>query len=139
MKKELLIFTAAVLALACVLCGLWIYEKDDTPELEDLCRYGAAASLAGFEKYAETGDGSEYIYAVADFNVFMKAWLALEGESSPEYTWCNSVYGSMVLEPEHVQENMDKLLEAMRLISADYTDPNGYIKMSELNNVLAYG
>jgi hypothetical protein len=68
----------------------------------------------------------------------MNAWLALDNYGSAEYTWCNSVYGSMVLSPEDVKVHIDELIAAMEIIGVDFTDHNGYIKISELNNLLKH-
>lgn len=33
---------------------------------------------------------------------------------------------------------MDQLITAMRILGRDYRDQNGYLKMSELNNLLMH-
>lgn len=55
-----------------------------------------------------------------------------------ENLWCNSVYGFMVLQPEAVQENIDKQLTAMEIIGNDYTDLDGYLRIQELDNILKH-
>lgn len=135
-------FAAAIVALAILAVafgGLWLFEKNDHSEMEMLCQTNASQALSDFKQYKTTGAEGDYWYGVSNYKAFMNTWLAIEGQSSAEYSWCNSVYGSMVLMPEKVQVHIDELLAAMEIIGDDYTDPNGYIKISELNNLLRHG
>ena len=45
----------------------------------------------------------------------------------------------MVLNPEKVQANMQGVIEALEILTEDYTDPNGYIRLNELGILLRYG
>lgn len=139
MKKWQMVLTAALLLAALVFCGLWIYEKNDQSEMEALCQGNAMRALQSFEDYAATGSGAEYWYGVAEFYAFMNNRKALMDDADTEYLYCNIVYGYMILQPERVQENMPALLEAMQIIGTDYTHPNGYLRMSELGNLLKHG
>lgn len=139
MKKRFAILTAVIALLVVIFCGLWLYERNDQSEMELLCQINAAQALSDFKQYKETGSEGDYRYGVSNYKAFMNTWLALEGGSSAEYLWCNSVYGSMVLSPENVQAHIDELLIAMEIIGTDYTNPNGYLRISELNNLLLHG
>ena len=139
MKKRFTAVVVVVALLAAAFCGLWIYEKNDQSEMIQLCQSNAVQALSDFKSYKETGAEADYWQGVSNFKSFMNSWLAIEGHSSAEYTWCNSVYGSMVISPEKVQANIDELLAAMELIGEDYTDPNGHLRISELNNLLHHG
>ena len=137
-KKTAVIITALALASA-VFCGLWMHEKNDRSELVQLCQACAMQSLQDFREYRGNGSEASYWQGVSNFKAFMNAYLAVNGNSTPEYVWCNSVYGTMVIFPDNAQENVDTLIAALDIISADYTDPNGYIKMAELHNFFQYG
>ena len=45
----------------------------------------------------------------------------------------------MALNAEKVQANMQGVIEALAILAEDYTDPNGYIRLNELGNLLRYG
>lgn len=139
MRKRFVIVIVALVILALAFCGLWLYEKNNRSEMELLCQSNASQALSDFRQHKELGNEGDYWYGVSNYKAFMNTWLAIEGYSSAEYSWCNSVYGSMVLSPEKVQAHIDELLTAMEIIGEDYTDPNGYIKVSELNNLLQHG
>ena len=138
MKTKVTISIVALAMLAAVFCGLLLFEKNDHSEMEQLCQTNAAQALSDFRQYKETGAEGNYWYGVSNFKAFMNTWLAIKGGSSAEYLWCNSVYGYMVLSPEEVQAHIDELLTAMEIIGADYTNPNGYLRICELNNQLLH-
>ena len=96
------------------------------------------AGFVRFQTIQDSGAVGDYWYGVSNYKAFMNTWLALEGGSSAEYVWCNSVYGYMVLSPEEVQAHIDELLIAMEIIGTDYTNPNGYLRICELNNQLLH-
>ena len=80
------------------------------------------------------------MYGVAEFSSFMDAYLYLnDNTSDTEYTYCNIIYGEMALNPEKVQANMQELIETLTILAEDYTNPNGYIRLNELGNLLRYG
>ena len=132
-KFPMLMITLAILSAA--FCSLWLFEKNDHSELELLCQANAAKALSDFSQYKVTGSEGDYWYGVSNYKSFLNTWLVLEGHSSAEYTWCNSVYGSMILSPEKVQAHIEELIVAMEIIGENYINPNGYIK----NNLLLHG
>lgn len=138
MNKKLIVALILVVVAAIIFCSLWIYEKNDQSDVEDLCQYNAAQALTDFRQYKNSNSEGDYWEGVANFKAFLNTWLKIEGKSSADYLWCNSVYGFMVLQPEKVQANIDKLLTAMEIIGEDYTHPSGYQRMNELDNLLKH-
>ena len=136
-KKWFMAFAVA-LAVATVFIGLWVYEKNDNSEIEQLCQINASQALSDFRKYEDSHSEGDYWQGVSNFKAFLNTWLTIEERSSAEYLWCNSVYGFMVLQPEKVQQNMDKVLDALEIIGSDYTHPSGYLKIQELDNILKH-
>ena len=129
----------AVLLMSCFL--LWRQVGIEHTKMVDLCQTSAHQSLENFKKYSAKGEDYLYTYGVAEFRSFMDAYLYLnDNVSDTEYTYCNIIYGEMVLNPERlqVQVNMQKLIEALEILAEDYTDPNGYIRLNELGNHLRY-
>lgn len=59
--------------------------------------------------------------------------------SDTEYTWCNVVYGDMVLRPEKVKTNIQGLIDALEHLSKDYDSPNGFHLINVYSNELTYG
>lgn len=137
-RKWSIVFVVTLIA-AIIFCSLWIYERNDISDLEALCQYNAAQALAGFQNFESSTSEGEYWKGVANFKAFLNTWLTVEEKGSAEYLWCNSVYGYMVLQPEAVQDNIDALLTAMDIIGKDYSHPNGYLRMQELDNILKHG
>ena len=106
--------------------------------MEDLCQSGVSQSMESFKEYAAKRDDYFYMDGVAEFKSFMNAYLCLN-DNAVEYTYCNIIYGEMTLNPDKIQANIQKLIEALTILSEDYTDPNGYIRMNEFGNLLRYG
>ena len=138
-RSSAIIMTALAL-LAVSFFFLWQRQQPKVPEMEQLCQHSAVASLQEFQEYEKSGGEAHYWCAVAEFRSFMNAFSYLKEENQQaEYLWCNSVYGYMTLRPEKVQQELPMLLKALELLARDYTDPNGYLRMSELNNQLLHG
>ena len=101
---------------------------------------GSAHETAScFEKYRDSAHESDYLYGVSAFKSFINSYkLLTEGDSSQSlsYTYCNELYGSMVLFPGKCQDNIDSLIDITSLLSEDSLDANAFIKVSELNNII---
>ena len=95
-------------------------------------------ALENFRSYEKTGKESDYWAGVAEFRAFLDTWLYIEKGSNGAYLSCNSVCGFMMLHPERVQGQTDKLIAALELLAADYKNPNGDLRMMELNNILKH-
>lgn len=50
--------------------------------------------------------------------------------------FCNEVYGSLVLSPELSQAHISDILHVMKILSENVMGENGYVRMSELRNML---
>lgn len=138
MKKHAWMIALIVIAALCVSCFVfWRQAGIEHTKMVDLCQGSVRRSLESFKEYAATGDDSLYTNAVAEFRSFMNARLYLnDNASDPEYLYCNIIYGEMTLNPEKVQANMQELTEALTILAEDHTDPNGYIRLNELGNLL---
>lgn len=139
MKKKLLIILIAVLALtAVVFCVLWRQEATDNSQALSLAQSGAREALERFSDYQESGAESDYWDGVAAFRSFQQAYyLLVEGTNKiPNYTFCNEVYGCLLLSPEKSREHISEIISVMAILAADVRDENGYLAMAELRNVL---
>ena len=131
------IVAIAVLSISCFI--FWRQAGVERARMVALCQASAYQSLENFKKYSAKGDDYLYMYGVAEFRCFMQAYHCLNDNIGAEYTYCNIIYGEMAINPEKVQANIQKLIEALVILAEDYTDPNGYIRMNELGNLLQYG
>ena len=141
MKKHAWIIGLAIIIVVSALCfSLWRQANHEHTRMVDLCQTSARQSLENFKEYSAKGDDYLYTYGVAEFRSFMDAYLYLnDNVGDTEYLYCNIIYGEMALNPEKVQANVQELIEALEILAEDYTNPNGYIRMNELGNLLRYG
>ena len=141
MKNKLPYIIALVFALlALIFAGLWVHEKNKKTELTELlCENSIKESFEHFTAYKMEEADEEYWYGVADYNAFMKSYILLcDGENQSDRIEMNRAYGSMVIAPNDVKSNMDKLLEALELLSNDIYDSSAIIKLTEFNNALEH-
>ena len=91
-----------------------------------------------FQEYRILDEGSYYINAVADFNVFVKASFLLNDDTIQHRnsTFSNEVYGALVFSSEQAKKHIDEIIEILTILSADINDPNGYVKISNLRNTI---
>ncbi len=141
MKKHIWIIGLVIMAVLSVSCFMfWRQASIEHTEMVNLCQASVYQSLESFKEYSTKGDDYLYIYGVAEFKSFMNAYHYLNNNiGNPEYLYCNIIYGEMALNPERVQENMQGVIKALAILAEDYTDPNGYIRLNELGNLLRYG
>ena len=125
-----------LLIIAVTFVGLWLAEKNNFSQAEQLAQSGATNALTMFEEYRNTRKESCYWYAVAEFRTFQQAYHLLVEQTNKQsnYTFCNEVYGYFVLNPERSHAHIDEIVHVMAILAADITDENGYIKMKELRN-----
>ena len=141
MKKRFEVFLIVCLSISTLIFALlWQSQKHDTNDLRALAQARAADACAQFTEYQADGCESSYWYGVAAFRSFQQACYSLtEGtDKAVNYTFCNEVYGYLVLRPEISQSHISELIETMSILSLDVEDENGYIKMSELRNSLKH-
>ena len=141
MKKYAWVIGLVVMVALFASCFVfWRQAGIERSRMVDLCQVSAYQSLENFKEYSAKGDDYLYIYGVAEFRSFMDAYLCLnDNAGDTEYTYCNIIYGEMALNPEKIQANMQGLIDALEILAEDYTNPNGYISLNELGNLLRYG
>ncbi len=102
-----------------------------------MCNSSVTAAFEHFEEYEANGKEADYIAGVAQFRTYMTAYLCLEdGTSDTNYTWCNILYGDMILHPEKVKAHILELVDALEYLAEDYDHPNGFHLINVLNNQL---
>ena len=137
MKKRTWITTAVILLLIVFCVSLWQYKTFKNDKLEVMCKSSINAALEHFEEYETNKKEADYIAGVAEFRTYMTAYLCLEdGASDTDYTWCNILYGDMILNPEKVKAHISELVDALEYLAEDYDHPNGFNLINVLNNQL---
>lgn len=132
------------LLVACTLCGvifgIWYgRESGRREERRQMAQMSAANAYEEFVEYQKTGHSSSYWYGVAEFRAFQTAYhrLVEDTNKEPNFTFCNEVYGSLVLAPEKSQEKIEDIVAVMEILSADVEDDAGYARMEELRHRLS--
>ncbi len=141
MKKKFPYIMVVVFALiAAVFAGLWVHEKSEKTELMELmCENSINQSYKYFTTYQKEESDDDYWYGVAEYNSFAKAYILLcDDEQQSNRIELNRAYGNMVLKTGKVQENMEQLLAALKLLTEDIHDPNAIIRLNEFNNVIEH-
>ena len=140
MKKHNWIICVPIIILALLCIVLWRQKGVEREKMVSLCEASAAMALEKFTSFSETGEESDYIGGVAEFRSFMTAYLFLnDNVGNAEYTWCNAVYGDMILYPEKVQADVQGLIDALEHLSKDYDDLNGFHLIHAYSNELSHG
>lgn len=141
MKKRFEVFLIVCLSISTLTFALlWQNQKNNKDDIRALAQASAADACTQFTEYQTDGCESSYWYGVAAFRSFQQAYYSLtEGtDKAVNYTFCNEVYGYLVLNPEISQSHISEIIETMRILSLDVEDENGYSKMSELRNSLKH-
>ena len=141
MKKPFEVFLIVCLSVSTLVFALlWQSQKNNKDDIRALAQAGAADACIQFTEYQTNGHESSYWGGVAAFRSFQQAYHSLtEGTNKAvNYTFCNEVYGYLVLNPENSQSYISEIIETMRILSSDVEDENGYIRMSELRNSLKH-
>ena len=138
--KKYRILLACISIIAVVFAVLWYFAKNDDSDLYEIAHAGVHGSLEAFRRYAETGSESDYINGLADYNLFLSMVFRLEDSYAYQFKLdCNILYGSMLLSREKIDANMNALIDVLEMIDADIDNPNAYLRMNELNNLLEHG
>lgn len=132
------------LLVAFTLCGaifgiLYGREMGRREERRQMAQASAANAYEEFVEYQRNGHSSSYWYGVAEFRAFQMAYhMLVEGTNkATNFTFCNEVYGSLVLAPEKSQENIDDIVDVMEILSVNVEDDAGYARMDELRHRLS--
>ena len=135
------IVSICLLVTTVVFCALWVHEKNDLSDIEQLAQYGATESLAFFGEYRDTGDIGMYWSGVASFRSFENAFTLLNDydEGDSDLAVCNAVFAQLLLHQEKFDACRDKLLETLSVLSIDVTDPRGMTLMYELRDLMEHG
>ena len=139
MKNRIYQIIIAVLIVACAaLAFMWRAAESDMSDVKLLAQAGASDACEQFCEFRDTGEQSSWQYAVGSFRSFMQAYhLLTEGSSqAANYTFCNEVYGAMVLDPERSMAHIDEIIETMTILAGDVTSPSGHALMSDLRNLI---
>lgn len=137
MKKQTWIFVILIIVLFALSANLWQKNTVLSNNMEVMCKSSIYASREYFESFNTTKSESDYIAGVAEFRTYMTTYLCIaDGVSDTDYTWCNILYGDMILNPKKVKEHIPELIEALEYLSEDYDHPNGFNLIHALNNQL---
>lgn len=137
MKKQTWIFVILIIVLFVLSANLWQKNTVLSNNMEVMCKSSINASREYFESFNTTKSESDYIAGVAEFRTYMTTYLCIaDGVSDTDYTWCNILYGDMILNPKKVKEHIPELIEALEYLSEDYDHPNGFNLIHALNNQL---
>ncbi len=139
MKKQIAIILIICLTVLALVFGiLWQQKKRSHDDALLLAQSGAKEAHTRFVEYQELGHESDYWAGVSAFYSFERAYyLLVEGTNkSVNFTFCNEVYGALLLSPETSQSHMAEVIEVMALLAENVQDENGYLQMSNLRNLL---
>lgn len=132
------------LLAACIVCGVIFgvlqgRELGRKEAIRQMAQTSAASACEEFAEYQRKGHDSNYWYGVAEFRAFQMAYHMLtEGTNkAANYTFCNEVYGSLVLEPEKSRKHMEEIVAGMEILSANVEDDAGYARMGDLRHRLS--
>ena len=132
------------LLAACIVCGVIFgvlqgRELGRKEAIRQMAQTSAASACEEFAEYQRKGHDSNYWYGVAEFRAFQMAYhMLVEGTNkATNFTFCNEVYGSLVLAPEKSQENIDDIVAVMEILSANVEDDTGYARMGDLRHRLS--
>ncbi len=141
MKKWVQSILIVCLAVSTLLLGILLRaEKNNKEDLLLLAQSGAKEAYHQFTDYQQSGEESDYWYAVAAFRSFEQAYCLMTENTnkSTNYTICNEVYGALVLHPENCREHMTDIIAIMRILAQNVENENGYVQMLALRNTLKY-
>lgn len=137
------------LLAACIVCGVifGVLQGRELGRKEDIRQMAQTSAASACEEFAEyqtkgyrtKGYRSSYWYGVAEFRAFQTAYHTLtEGTNkATNFTFCNEVYGSLVLEPEKSRKHMEEIVAVMEILAADVEDDTGYARMGDLRHRLS--
>lgn len=116
--------------------ALWLQARRDSADLRALAAHHAQDAGERFQAYLAYGEESDYWYGVAAFRGFEQAYLAWAGAADSNYTFCNEIYGALVLAPAQGQAHAAELAEILALLAEDAADGGAFARLETLRNAL---
>ena len=141
MQKRIPIVLAAAAVLAAVVFGaLWQSAARDDGDLVAVAQSGAIEAHARFSDFLEYGEESDYWGGVAALHTFRAACTLLleDPDRAADRTFCDEVYGALLVTPERAQDQIDALIDAMEPLTTDVRDRTGWQRMSALRDALTH-
>ncbi len=139
MARRILIGLAVVAVLAAVVFGaLWQSAARDDGDLVAVAQAGAIEAHARFSDLRDYGEESDYWGGVAAFHTFRAACTLLLEDAKADRTFCDEVYGALLLSPERAKEHIDALIDTLEPLTRDVRDPTGWQRMMALRDVLVH-
>ena len=134
------ILTAAALLAAVVFGALWQSAARDNGDLVAVAQAGAIEAHARFSGFLEYGEESDYWGGVAALHTFRAACTLLleDPDRAADRTFCDEVYGALLVTPERAQEQIDALIDAMEPLTTDVRDRTGWQRMAALRDALTH-
>ena len=138
--KILAIALSVVLLASTVFGCLWILEKRDHSELEQLCRYSAHRACERFGSYRDKDSGYDYDYGVSElvsfYNSYMNLIIGETGSTDTNCIYLNQLLGVLMKKPELTAEQKNTLVMITDQLSRDIYDVNVYDDIFFLYNQL---
>ena len=140
-RKVYVFLIALLLCASIIFAGLWIGEKRDHSELEDLCIYSAYSAYDRFSRYLENGSAYDYAYGVAELESFLNSYMSLvvlkTGSTDPNCVYLNQLIGVLMDQPELTDSQKMMLVSICAGLKENIYDLNVYDDIFALYNELA--
>ena len=139
-KRIPIVLTAAALLAAVVFGALWQSAARDDGDLVAVARSGAIEAHTRFSDFRGYGEESDYWGGVAAFHTFRAACTLLleDADRAADRTFCDEVYGALLVTPERAQEQIDALIDALEPLTTDVRDRTGWQRMAALRDALTH-
>ncbi len=134
--KRMYGLTAVFLCLCLVFCGLWIQERREQENLEQLCQGSAMRAMERFLDYRDTGSAYDYAYGVSELTSFYNAYCLLDENTHTNRVSLNQLLGKLMYFPPLEKPEIESLMDAMAMLSRNPEDENAYWKLTYVYNVL---
>lgn len=140
-KRLMAVLLAIALCLSGVLYGLWVKERNDHSELEELAQYCANSANKRFEDYRARPSDFNFNYGVSEFVSFYNAYFKLtvekDGSTDSNVLYINQLIADLMFEPEEAKGYIDELIQITNLLEADIYDDEAYRLIFSLHNQLS--
>lgn len=99
--------------MAVVFGALWQSAARDEGDLVAVAQASAIEAHARFSDLRDYGEESDYWGGVAAFHTFRAACPLLLEDAKTDRTFCDEVYGALLLSPERAKEHIDALIDTL--------------------------